>query len=51
LADWRRVTSPIGEDGCPHELAQQFAGAIELAYSNEDIAALVASKGVRVDDQ
>tara|TARA_B110001452_G_scaffold77454_1_gene63003 strand:- start:4791 stop:5099 length:309 start_codon:yes stop_codon:yes gene_type:complete len=51
LADWRRVSTPIVDEGCPRELAEQFAGAIELAYSNADIAALIASKGVRVDDQ
>ena len=49
LEDWRRVTSSIEGEGTPQELAQQFADAIEAAYSNADIAALVASKGLRVE--
>ena len=49
LEDWRRVTSPVEGEGTPQELAQQFADAIEAAYDNSDIAALVASKGLRAE--
>ncbi len=49
LADWRRVTSSIEADGTPQEMAQQFVEAIEARYSNADIAALVAAKGLRVE--
>ncbi|MDG1082152.1 MAG: virulence factor [Porticoccaceae bacterium] len=48
LEGWRRVTSSIEGEGSPQELAEQFASAIESDYSNADIAALVASKGLRV---
>ena len=54
LEDWRRVTTSIGSDAnseingehTPQDPAQQFADAIEAAYSNADIAALIASKGI-----
>ena len=54
LEDWRRVTTSINRDAksesngehTPQDLAQQFADAIEAAYSNADIAALIASKGI-----
>ena len=49
LDDWRRVTSPLEAQGSPQELAQQFADAIEAEYSNADIAALVANKGLKVE--
>ncbi len=49
LEDWRRVTSSIDAEGSPEEIAQKFAEEIEAAYSNADIAALVASKGLRVE--
>ena len=53
LEDWRRVTTSIdgvtnpesGSNYSPQDLAQQFADAIEVAYSNADIAALIASNG------
>ena len=47
LEDWRRVTSQIEAEGSPQDIAQQFADAIEAAYSNADIAALVAGKGLK----
>jgi len=47
LEDWRRVTSKIEAEGSPQDIAQQFAEAIEAAYSNADIAALVAAKGLK----
>jgi hypothetical protein len=47
LEDWRRVTSNIESEGSPQDIAQQFADAIEAAYSNADIAALVAGKGLK----
>lgn len=54
LEDWRRVTTSIEGDAAtatdieysPQDLAQQFADAIESNYSNADIAALIASKGI-----
>ena len=46
---WRRVTSPLEAQGSPQELAQQFADVIEAEYSNADIAALVANKGLKVE--
>jgi len=49
LEDWRRVASSIDDQGTPQELADQFATAIEQAYSNEDIAALVAGKGLKAE--
>lgn len=49
LEDWRRITSSIEGEGSPQELAEQFAAAIEAAYSDLDIKALVASKGLRVE--
>ena len=49
LEDWRRITSSIEGEGSPQELAEQFAEAIEAAYSDLDIKALVASKGLRVE--
>ena len=49
LEDWRRVASSIDDKGTPQELADQFATAIEQAYSNEDIAALVAGKGLKAE--
>ena len=49
LEDWRRITSSIEGEGSPQELAEQFAVAIEAAYSDLDIKALVASKGLRVE--
>ena len=49
LDDWRRVTSPLEAQGSPQELAQQFADVIEAEYSNADIAALVANKGLKVE--
>ena len=49
LEDWRRVASSIDDEGTPQELADQFANAIEQAYSNEDIAALVAGKGLKAE--
>jgi hypothetical protein len=49
LEDWRRVASSIDDEGTPQELADQFATAIEQAYSNEDIAALVAGKGLKAE--
>ena len=49
LEDWRRVTSSIEGEGSPQELAQQFADAIEAAYSNADIKDLVAGKGLRAE--
>jgi hypothetical protein len=48
LEDWRRITPSFEAEGNAQELAQQFADAIEAAYSNADIAALVASKGLAV---
>jgi hypothetical protein len=48
LEDWRRVSSEISDQGTPQELADQYASAIEQTYSNEDIAALVAGKGLKV---
>ncbi len=48
LEDWRRVTTSIEAEGTVEELAQGFADAIETAYSNADIAALVAAKGLAV---
>ena len=51
LEDWRRVSMNITEQGSPQELADQFASEIEQAYSNEDIAALLAGKGLKVDAQ
>ncbi len=59
LADWRRVTTSIERSAdseadaqlSPQLLAQQFADAIEAEYSNEDIAALVASKGLKAEAQ
>jgi hypothetical protein len=48
LEDWRRITTSFEAEGNAQELAQQFADAIEAAYSNADIAALVASKGLAV---
>jgi len=41
------VTSNIESEGSPQDIAQQFADAIEAAYSNADIAALVAGKGLK----
>ena len=49
LEDWRRITSSIEGEGSPQELAEQLAEAIEAAYSDLDIKALVASKGLRVE--
>ena len=49
LEDWRRITSSIEGEGSPQELAEQFAEAIEAAYSDLDIKALVASKGLSVE--
>jgi len=49
LDDWRRVTSPLEAQGTPQELAQQFADTIETEFSNADIAALVANKGLKVE--
>ncbi len=49
LDDWRRVTSPLEAQGSPQELAQQFADVIEAEYSNADIVALVANKGLKVE--
>ncbi|MBT5388840.1 MAG: hypothetical protein HOJ99_00370 [Porticoccaceae bacterium] len=59
LADWRRVTTSIdrpaetdtGTQLSPQQLAEQFADAIESEYSNADIAALVASKGLKAESQ
>ena len=56
LEDWRRVTTSIdsaaraggNREHTPQDHAQKLADAIEAAYSNADIAALVASKGVAV---
>ncbi len=48
LQDWRRVTSTIEGEGSPQALAQQFADAVEAAYSDADIKQLVAAKGLRV---
>ncbi|MCT2530131.1 virulence factor [SAR92 clade bacterium H921] len=54
LEDWRRITTTIevtpngksDSELTPQDLAQQFADAIEASYSNADIAALIASKGI-----
>ena len=49
LEDWRRITSSIEGEGSPQELAEQFAEAIEAAYSDLEIKARLASKGLRVE--
>ncbi len=49
LEDWRRITTSIEAEGSPQELAQQFAETIEAEYSNADIAALIASKGLKAE--
>jgi hypothetical protein len=49
LEDWRRITTSIEAEGSPQELAQQFAETIEADYSNADIAALIASKGLKAE--
>lgn len=46
LEDWRRETSILDTDEEPGEIAKSIASEIERRFSDEDIKALVKSKGI-----
>ena len=46
LDEWRRVTTSIEETGALKEIAARFGKEIEIRYSDEDLAQLVAEKGI-----
>jgi hypothetical protein len=47
LADWRRETSALEADGSPQSIADELANEIEQRFTDEDIKALVKSKGIK----
>jgi hypothetical protein len=47
LADWRRETSAVVADGSPQSIADELANEIEQRFTDEDIKALVKSKGIK----
>jgi hypothetical protein len=47
LADWRRETSAVEADGSPQSIADELANEIEQRFTDEDIKALVKSKGIK----
>jgi len=47
LADWRRETSALESEGSPQSIADELANEIEQRFTDEDIKALIKSKGVK----
>ena len=47
LADWRRETSALEAEGSPQSIADELANEIEQRFTDEDIKALVKTKGVK----
>lgn len=47
LADWRRETSVLEAEGSPQSIADELANEIEQRFTDEDIKALVKTKGVK----
>lgn len=47
LADWRRETSSLESEGSPQSIADELANEIEQRFTDEDIKALIKSKGVK----
>ncbi|MCH1493159.1 MAG: virulence factor [Luminiphilus sp.] len=45
LEEWRRVTTQIEMEGSSQQVAEECGMALENAYSDDDIARLVAQKG------
>ena len=47
LADWRRETSALEAEGSPQSIADELANEIEQRFTDEDIKALVKTKGFK----
>ena len=47
LADWRRETSALEAEGSPQSIADELANEIEQRFTDEDIKALIKTKGVK----